>query len=95
VNLEEALKKIAENIWNKGESESIGESCLVPSDFSDNKSEYNLISDFLEKNYDYTHFDRKWSEKGKSVLLNFYSCEEFGATNVKKENLAGTYIVNL
>ena len=77
---EAALKYLAEGIWTKGEIRN-AEGCIVPSDWYGSKSptEYNRACDVILFIYDVTHYDRVWKEKGKTVTLNFYRGDCFGA----------------
>ncbi|MCK9442062.1 MAG: hypothetical protein M0Q13_11655 [Methanothrix sp.] len=95
MDLDYALKFLIERIWNNGESKIIGQYSLLPSYFTENSSEYSIISDFLEENYSYTHYDIHWYERGKSVKIRFYITEAFGAVIIKEENFKKEYIVNL
>ena len=95
MELNYALEFLADRIWSNGESKEIAESCLMPSDFLDNPSEYSLVSDFFEKLDTYTHYDIHWNERGKSVKIRFYSGEEFGAAIIKEEHFKKEYIVNV
>lgn len=70
----EPLKRIANRIWKFGESKFPGSGCFVGSDFSDGYNDDDIID-----KYDATHYDIKWEEKGKTVRLNLYSGDSFGA----------------
>ena len=79
---EAALKYLAEGIWTMGEIRN-GHGCIVPSDWygvsSKSPTEYNRACDVILFIYDVTHYDRVWKEKGKTVTLNFYRGDCFGA----------------
>jgi len=79
---EAALKYLAEGIWTMGEIRN-GHGCIVPSDWygvsSKSPTEYNRACDVILFIYNVTHYDRVWKEKGKTVTLNFYRGDCFGA----------------
>lgn len=70
----ESLKRIANRIWKFGESKFKGSGCLISSDFSNNYNDDDIIDQ-----YNSTHYDIKWEEMGKTVRLNLYSGDSFGA----------------
>jgi hypothetical protein len=94
MDLNYALRILAENIWNKGETQEFASGCLIPSDYVENPKTYNIASDVLAK-LGYTHFERLWNIKGKTVLLKFYSGDAFGAAIITKEDFKKEYIVEV
>jgi hypothetical protein len=79
--LNEALKYLANEIWENGESNE--ESCqgLIPFSYY-NKTEltpYEKASEIIHKQIKATHFDRYWKERGKTVILRFYKGDSLGA----------------
>ena len=56
--------------------------CIVPSEYKwpdDPDREYYVVSDAIYNKLKATHYHRKWEEKGKSVLLEFFCADSFGA----------------
>jgi hypothetical protein len=97
MNLDSALLIIANTIWDKGETDFVAQGCLFPSSFvtNDKINNYHLASDFLADNMGYTHYSRKWDKKGKSVLLEFYCAEGFGAYDINELQFKEKYIVKI
>ena len=84
--IEEALHFFASLIWSNGESKNMG--CILPSGYSwcagEPDKEYTKASDFVYREYEATHFTRKWEKKGKSVALRLFKADGFGAAGSEK-----------
>lgn len=82
MNLESALRVLADPIWTDGEIHDFC-GCLVPSDcmppYGEEPTKKNIASDFLEWEMNVTHYSRKWKERGKSVIITLGRGEAFGA----------------
>jgi hypothetical protein len=74
----ENLERLAGHIWKRGEIKN-GEGCLVPSDFTWNQNPDRLFDAPIIDEYHVTHYDRQWEERGKSVRINLYEADAFGA----------------
>lgn len=95
MDLNSALLIIANTIWGNGETEFIAQGCLLPSCYTNKINDYVLASDFLADNMNYTHYSRKWDKKGKSVILEFYCAEGFGAYDVNELQFKDKYVISI
>jgi hypothetical protein len=77
MNAKENLEILAKNIWKSGELKK-GEGCLMSSDFH-----FGYNDDPIIDEYHVTHYDRQWEEQGKSVRINLYEGDAFGAAEIK------------
>lgn len=97
MTLEEALLKIANRIWTTGTHKIPGQGCLNPWYFRAHAPKHNpdSLDDVIVKEIGATHYDYKWETRGKTVRLNLYSAEEFGAVEITEANLIATYVIEL
>jgi hypothetical protein len=100
VNLEEALDVVVEHIWSNGEIYD-GDGCLIPNayllnkQYSEEAQKFFDASDVLYNTYGATHFSRFWNEKGRSVVIELYKGNVFGAAVFGSEALVETIIVDI
>lgn len=100
MNLEEALNVVVEYIWSGGEIYD-GDGCLIPNIFvleeprSEEVQKFFDASDVLYDTYGATHFSRFWNEKGRSVVIELYKGNAFGAAIFGSEALVETIIVDI
>ena len=90
-----ALETIANRIWRYGETIGTGYGVLVPSDMVEFPTKFNTACDILIDKSGYTHFDRIWAEKDKTVLLKFYKGEALGACHITPEHYVAEYEVDV
>lgn len=79
MNKKDCLQELAKRIIFNGESKEFAQQCLVISEFTDNPTDFTKISDFLFKSENITHYDLKWEVPLKSVKINLYQGDCFGA----------------
>lgn len=79
MNKKDCLQELAKRIIKFGESKEFAQQCLVISEFTDNPTDFTKISDFLFEAEKITHYDLKWEVPLKSVRINLYQGDCFGA----------------
>ncbi len=100
MNLEEALDVVVEHIWSNGEIYE-GDGCLIPNAYvlgkerSEEAQKFFDASDVLYDTYGATHFSRFWNEKGRSVVIELYKGDSFGAAIFGSEALVETITINI
>lgn len=79
MNVDDALRIIADNIWTNGEIKG-GDGCLIPVGYQFGQlSDFNRASTVLYEEYKATHYSRTWVEKGTIVQIDLYKADAFGA----------------
>jgi hypothetical protein len=100
MDIQEALDCIAANIWTSGEIYD-GDGCLIPNAYvldktrSEEAQKFFDASDVLWDIYGATHYSRFWNEKGRSVTIELYKGDSFGAAIFGSEALVETITVDI
>jgi len=86
------LKRLAQGIWQHGETSHKGSSCLNP----DNPHHRALTTDREEIGLPpITHFDLHWHEKGRTVKINLYTASAYGAVMESDLKLVTTEMIDI
>lgn len=95
MEVKEALRILAEFIWDRGESKHMGNGCINPDWIKHQDVPVAHAYDVLVKEFDATHFDRRWEERGKSVRINLYRSDAYGAAIVTPDMLVHSEVIQL
>jgi len=80
MNQHEAIKILASRIWKNGELVD-GCGCLIPTWYAKGSSPFNEASDILNKVYKATHYSRLWEREGKTIKIEIWKNDGFGAAS--------------
>ncbi len=80
INKDFAIKKLAENIWEYGETPKDSQWLVVTPEFNPDDLD---VDKALGK---YVCYQLKWIEKGKIVEVVVHNMDGYGASEIKKTN---------
>lgn len=95
MTIQEALKVLAGFIWDKGASSHMGSGCIDPDMIGVTDAPVAQAYIALVEAFDATHYDRMWEDRGKSVRINLYCAEDYGAAIVTKEMRVHSEVVQV